>query len=54
MSAIEVNEYLVSYITPSGQQRDAIVVAESKPDARRTIQMNEGIDVEFISMTEVG
>ena len=53
MSAIEPKEYLVSYITPSGQQKDAIVVAESKPDARRTIQMNEGIDVEFVSICQV-
>ena len=53
MSAIEINEYLVSYITISGQQRDAIVVAESKPDARRTVQMNEGIDVEFVSISQV-
>lgn len=53
MSAIEANEFLVSYITPAGQQRDAIVVAESKAEARRTVQMNEGIDVEFVSIYQV-
>jgi hypothetical protein len=53
MSAIEPKEYLVSYISPSGNQRDAIVVAESKSDARRTVQINEGIDTEFITIVEV-
>jgi len=53
MSAIEPKEYLVSYIDLSGNQRDTIVVAESKVDARRTVQINEGIDVEFVTIIEV-
>ena len=62
MDAIELKEYLVSYISPSsssssfspsGNQRDAIIVAESKADARRTVQNNEGIDTEFVTIIEV-
>ena len=62
MDAIELKEYLVSYISPSsssssfspsGNQRNAIIVAESKADARRTVQNNEGIDTEFVTIIEV-
>ena len=63
MDAIELKEYLVSYISssssssssfsPSGNQRNAIIVAESKTDARRTVQNNEGIDTEFVTIIEV-
>ena len=52
MCAIEPKEYLVSYIALDGNQRDTIVVAESKADARRTIQINDGIDVEFVTIVE--
>ena len=44
----------MSYISPSGNQRDVIVVAESKADARRTVQINDGIDTEFITIVEAG